>query len=80
MVKKISFKYFTGYDDNNDIRPLQVRFPQMTGYTKCFENDNKTLSLKVTDKKTILIYGKKIAVFMKKNLIVRMNLVIMISI
>ena len=31
-----SFKYFIGYNDNDIIRPLCVRLPQMTGYTKNF--------------------------------------------
>ena len=30
MVKKNSFKY----NDNNVIRPLCIRLPQMTGYAK----------------------------------------------
>ena len=29
---KNSFKYFVGYNDNDVIRPLCVRSPQMTGY------------------------------------------------
>ena len=28
------FKYFIGYNDNNAIRPLCIRLPQMTGYAK----------------------------------------------
>ena len=31
---KNSFKYFIGYNDNDVIRPLCVKFPQMTGYVK----------------------------------------------
>ena len=34
---KNSFKYFIGYDDNDVIRPLCVRIPQMTGYARKFE-------------------------------------------
>ena len=35
---KNSFKYFIGYNDNV-VRPLCVRLPQMTGYArKCDEN------------------------------------------
>ena len=34
-----SFKYFIGYNDNDVIRPLCLKLPQMTGYTrKCDEN------------------------------------------
>ena len=31
---KNSFKYFTGYNDNDVIRPLCIRLPQMTGCAK----------------------------------------------
>ena len=34
---KSSFKYFTGYNDNDIIRPLCIRLPQMTGYDRKFE-------------------------------------------
>ena len=37
--KKKSLKYFIGYNDN--IRPLSIRLPQMTGYARKFnENAN----------------------------------------
>ena len=29
-----SFKYFIGYIDNDDIRPLCIKLPQMMGYVK----------------------------------------------
>ena len=31
---KNSVKYFIGYNDNDIIRPLCIRLPQMTGYAK----------------------------------------------
>ena len=31
---KNSFKYFIGYNDNDAIRPLCVKLPQMSGYAK----------------------------------------------
>ena len=31
---KNSFKYFIGYNDNDVIRPLCVRLPQMIGYAR----------------------------------------------
>ena len=35
-------KYFTGYNDNDTIRPLCLRLPQMTGYVNKFDkHDNK---------------------------------------
>ena len=33
---KNALKYFIGYNDNDVIRPLCVRLPQMTGYAKNF--------------------------------------------
>ena len=64
VKKKKSFKYFIGYNDNNDIRPLCVKPPQMIGYAKYFDS-NKALSFKVNDKKLFKKYtkiGKKLAV------------------
>ena len=62
MVKKSLFQYFIEYDDNDDIRPLCIRVPQMIGYVKYFENNNKTMSFKVIDKKMLKkltkIWGK----------------------
>ena len=34
---KNAFKYFTGYNDNDVIRPLCLRLSQMTGYIKKFD-------------------------------------------
>ena len=34
---KISFKYFIGHNDNDIIRPLCIRLPQMTGYARKFD-------------------------------------------
>ena len=39
---KNSFKYFIGYNDNV-VRPLCVRLPQMTGYARKFD-ENATMS------------------------------------
>ena len=46
---KNTIKYFFGYSDNNEIKPICIRLPQMIGYAKYFD-DNKTMSFKVTDK------------------------------
>ena len=46
-TKKI-FKYFIGYNDNDVIRPLCIRFPQMTGYARKFD-ENATISFIVND-------------------------------
>ena len=34
-----SFKYFVGYNDNDVIRPLCVRLPQITGYARRFDEN-----------------------------------------
>ena len=43
MVKKSSFKYSLGYNDDDDvIRPICIKISQMIGYVKCLDN-NKTM-------------------------------------
>ena len=54
---KNSVKYFIGYNDNDIIRPLCIRLPQMTGCAKKF-NDNATMSFIVKDKKLLKSYTK----------------------
>ena len=49
---KSSCKYVIGYNDNDVIRSLCVRLPQMTGYAKKFEL-NLTMSFKISDKKIV---------------------------
>ena len=59
---KNSFKYFIGYNDNDIIRPLCIRLPQMTGYARKF-NENATMPFIVKDKKllkSVLKYGKQL--------------------
>ena len=36
--KKSSFKYFLGYNDDDVIRPLCIKLPQMIGYVKHFNS------------------------------------------
>ena len=55
---KNAIKYFIGYIDNNEIKPICIRLPQMIGYVKYFD-DNKVMSFKVTDKKLLNKYNKK---------------------
>ena len=55
---KNSHKYFIGYNDNDNIRPLCIRLPQMTGYARKF-NENATMSFIVKDKKLLKKYSKK---------------------
>ena len=66
---KNSFKYFIGYNDNDIIRPLCIRLPQMTGYARKFD-ENATMSLIVKDKQLLKNYTKiweKIEKLMKIN-------------
>ena len=49
------FKYFIGYNDKDDIRPLCITLPQMIGYVKFFES-NKAMSFKVSDNKLLKKY------------------------
>ena len=50
------FKYFIGYNDNNVIRPLCVKLPEMTGYVKKFDK-NGTVSFKIRDKELFKKYN-----------------------
>ena len=57
-------KYFIGHNDNDAIRPLCIKFPQMIGYVKCLTVMKQCLlrlflrnCYKSTPK-----YGKKLAV------------------
>ena len=52
-----SFKYFTGQNDNDVIRPLCITFPQMIGYVKSFES-NMTMSFKISDKQLLKKYNQ----------------------
>ena len=54
---KNSFKYFIGYNDNDIIRPLCIRLPQMTGYVRKF-NDNSIMSFRVEDEQLLKNYNK----------------------
>ena len=54
---KNSVKYFVGYNDDDVIRPLCIKLPQMIGYVECFDS-NKTMSFKVSDNKLLKKYNK----------------------
>ena len=54
---KDSLKYFIGYNDDDAIRPLFIKHPQMIGYIKYFDS-NKTMSFKVSDNKLLKKYTK----------------------
>ena len=54
---KNSHKYFIGYNDNDNIRPLCIRLPQMTGYARKFD-ENATMSFIVKNKQLLKNYTK----------------------
>ena len=57
MAQKNSLKYFIGYNDDDVIRPLCTKLPQMIGYVKCFDS-NKAMSFRVNDDKLLKKYNK----------------------
>ena len=64
-----ALKYFIGYNDNDIIRPLCLRLPQMIGYAKKFDK-NITMSLRVNNKQLLKNYSKiweKVEKLMKIN-------------
>ena len=66
---KSSFRYFIGYNDDDVVRPLCIRLPQISGYVRRF-NENATISFIVQDKKLLKKYIKiweKIEGLMKIN-------------
>ena len=54
---KNSFKSFTGYNDNDIIRPFYVRLPQMSGYARKFEF-NSTMSFRINNKQLLKKYNQ----------------------
>ena len=54
---KNKLKYFFGYNDNDVIRPLCLRLPQMTAYAKNF-NENAPMSFKANNKQLLRNYNK----------------------
>ena len=53
---KNSFRYLVGYNDNDVIKPLCIKLPQMTAYVRKFE-DNLTMSFKISDKQLLKKYN-----------------------
>ena len=53
-----SFEYFIGYNDNNVIRPLYLKLPQMTGYINKFEKNKANMYFMVKDKQLLENYNK----------------------
>ena len=41
---EVGCKYFTGYQEDEIVKPLCIILPQMNGYIKYFENSGKNMS------------------------------------
>ena len=54
---KNSFKYFIGQDDNDVIRPLCIKLPQMIGYVRNFDG-NRTMSFRISNKQLLKKYNQ----------------------
>ena len=54
---KNSFKYFIRYIDNDAIRPLCIKLPQMTRYVRKFD-DNTTISFTISNKQLLKKYNQ----------------------
>ena len=52
LVKKGSFKYFIWYNDDDVIKPLCIKPPQIIGFVKHLDS-NKTMSFKVNNNKLL---------------------------
>ena len=51
------FKYFIGYlHDDNEIKPLYIILPQMSGYIIYFDNGGKNMSFKIEDESVYIKY------------------------
>ena len=55
--KKSLLNYFIGYSDNDVIRSLCIKLPQIIGYVKHFDS-NKTMSFNVINKRLLKKYIK----------------------
>ena len=54
---KSPFKCFIGYNDNDVIRPLCMKLPQITGYVRKFEG-NTAISFKINNSKLLKKYNQ----------------------
>ena len=54
---KNSFKYFIRYNDDDAMRPLCIKLPQMIGYVRNFDG-NRTMSFKISDSKLLRKYNQ----------------------
>ena len=54
VTKEVTFKYFIGYNDDDVIRSLCMKLPQMAGYVR----KSVTVSFKVSDSKLLKKYNQ----------------------
>ena len=52
------FTYFTGYKDDNLLRPLCIVLPQMNGYIKYFDNGGTNMSFLIEDDSALVKCNK----------------------
>ena len=68
---KDSLKHYIGYRHTDGIlSPLNIRLPQLTGYAKHFNDENKVINFLVADKNFLKKYNEiwdKIKSFFKKE-------------
>ena len=57
VLAKCSFEYFIGCNDNDVIRTLRIKLPQMTGFVRKFEG-NTTMPFKTSDKQLLKEYNQ----------------------
>ena len=57
MVQKNSFEYFIGYNNNDVVRPLCIKLPQIIRYVRSFESST-TMSFKINDKQLLKKYNQ----------------------
>ena len=58
-------KFFSGYLNNNSIKPLCVILPQVDGYVKYFDDGGKNMSFVTDDEKIYEKYNKILQVIRK---------------
>ena len=72
-VNKGSFKRHIGYrHKDGTFSPLNVKRPQLTGYTKHFNNGDELINFLVADQESLkntMKYGVRLKAYSKKNLI-----------
>ena len=54
-MKQASIGYL---NDIDDVSPLYIILPQMSGYIKYFENGGKTMSFKIEDEEVYIKYNQ----------------------